>query len=189
MEIAPCPTAWSHYLLGSKRLGQFLFSKSVILCIHSLSRRIRLAPLHTCHYPWLSSHGLGMASVHTAADTASSPVASPDPSSAKALRLSIAQSALPLPCCQPGLCGDAYTSPGLDASLRCIHSLLWTPASLCWPWGNTSQRISCLWLWSLINGRLFFSPSDLSNIICHRKTKVSLTVCHMNGPDKVFASL
>lgn len=63
VEIAPSPTAWSHYLLGSKRLGQFLFSKSVILCTHSLSRQIRLAPLHTCHYPWLSSHGLGMASV------------------------------------------------------------------------------------------------------------------------------
>lgn len=192
MEIALCPTAWTHNLLDSKRLGQLLFSKSVILCTHNLSRRVRLAPLHNFHCPWSSSHGLGMASVlrythynrgciftsdlswslkcqaSAALHRPVNPAASMLPTGAMWRRLHIARS---------------------GASLRCIHSLLWTPASLCWPWGNMSQRISCLWLWSLINGRLFFSSSDLSNIICHRKTKVSLTVCHMNGPDKVFASL
>lgn len=48
---------------GLQKAWAVLLLHSVILCIHSLSPGIRLAPLHPCHCPWLPSHGLGITSM------------------------------------------------------------------------------------------------------------------------------
>lgn len=50
---------------------------------------------------------------------------------------------------------------GLATSMRYSLGLLWNIASVCWPWGNTSQK----WCWPLINYRWFFSPRWLASTV------------------------
>jgi hypothetical protein len=44
-------------------------------------------------------------------------------------------------------------------SLYCSLGSFWTTAYLSWPWGNTPQKISSWWCWSLIHHSWFFSSS------------------------------
>lgn len=52
---------------------------------------------------------------------------------------------------------NQYTFLCSAASFGSSCDLLWTTASVCWPWGTTFQKISTQWWWCL-NHSWFFSP-------------------------------
>lgn len=54
--------------------------------------------------------------------------------------------------------GDLYTFPSSPAITMCTLGLLWTTASVCWPLGNASQKISPQCFQFPLNHNWFFSP-------------------------------
>jgi hypothetical protein len=132
----------------------------------SLVSRCHLAPLHSCGCFWWSSHGTSIsknAGVPCCKWAVLTPIASPGLSPGT---LDLPHSAKPQLLSMPSTCfqnqhrlSDSYTS---KFSCRCkVHPWwLWnTAASVCWPWGNTSQKTSPQWCWSLLNYSWFFSSS------------------------------
>lgn len=108
--------------------------------------------------------------------------------------------------------GDTYTWTKFCSQHKLQPCPLWTTISMCWPWGNISQKILAQWCWSLVNHsqfsatanqlhlsqwwkqRFHFNGVDLLLIIAHssvptdQKPQILNSKYHLKSPGRFFAS-